>query len=135
MAGFIFGAAFLATLSLAVIQGETAGYRSPGIVAAVRAVRRGRRSSFVVTEHRSRSPMLELAMFRRPPFSGSMFVAFVAYFGTFSIFFFTALYLQVVVNASAYQTAVDFLPMAAGLILASAADRSRRRPHRRRGCR
>jgi len=48
------------------------------------------------------------------------FVAFVAYFGTFSIFFFTALYLQVVANASAYQTAVDFLPMAAVLILASA---------------
>ena len=47
-------------------------------------------------------------------------MAFAAYFGTFSIFFFTALYLQVVVEASAYQTAVDFLPMAAALILASA---------------
>jgi MFS family permease len=47
-------------------------------------------------------------------------VAFVAYFGTFSIFFFTALYLQVVANATAYQTAVDFLPMAAGLIVTSA---------------
>ena len=117
--GFVFGAAFLATLSLAVIQGETAGYRSPGIVAlfalsAVSGV------AFLVTEHRARSPMLDLSLFRRAPFSGSMFVAFVAYFGTFSIFFFTALYLQVVVNASAYQTAVDFLPMAAGLILASA---------------
>jgi EmrB/QacA subfamily drug resistance transporter len=119
VAGFIFGAAFLSTLSLAVIQGETAGYRSPGIVALF--VLSGVAGIvFVVTEHRSRSPMLDLAMFRRPPFSGSMFVAFVAYFGTFSIFFFTALYLQVVVNASAYQTAVDFLPMAAGLILASA---------------
>ena len=61
--------------------------------------------------------MLDLAMFRRPPFTGSNFVAFVAYFGTFSIFFFTALYLQVVVGASAYQAAVDFLPMAAGLII------------------
>ena len=117
--GFVFGAAFLSTLSLAVIQGETAGYRSLGIVAlfassAVCGV------AFVVSELRARSPMLDLSMFRRAPFSGSMFVAFVAYFGTFSIFFFTALYLQVVVNASAYQTAVDFLPMAAGLILASA---------------
>lgn len=117
--GFVFGAAFLSTLSLAVIQGETAGYRSPGIVALfVSSGVSG--AAFVVTEHRARSPMLDLSMFRRAPFSGSMFVAFVAYFGTFSIFFFTALYLQVVVNASAYQTAVDFLPMAAGLILASA---------------
>jgi MFS family permease len=64
--------------------------------------------------------MLDLTLFRRPPFAGSNFVAFAAYFGTFSIFFFTALYLQVVANASAYQVAVDFLPMAAGLIAASA---------------
>jgi EmrB/QacA subfamily drug resistance transporter len=117
--GFVFGAAFLSTLSLAVIQGETDGYGSSGIVAlfALSAVAF---AAFLVTEHRSRSPMLDLSMFRVPPFAGSMFVAFVAYFGTFSIFFFTALYLQVVVQASAYQTAVDFLPMAAALILASA---------------
>ena len=60
------------------------------------------------------------SLFRRPPFAGSNFVAFAAYFGTFSIFFFTALYLQVVANATAYQTAVDFIPMAGGLIIASA---------------
>ena len=78
--------------------------------------------AFVVTERRVESPMLDLTLFRRPPFAGSNFVAFVAYFGTFSIFFFTALYLQVVANASAYQTAIDFLPMAAGLIIVSALD-------------
>ncbi len=64
--------------------------------------------------------MVDLRFFRRPAFAGSNFVAFVAYFGMFAIFFFTALYLQVVANKSAYQTAVIFLPMAAGLILASA---------------
>jgi len=53
------------------------------------------------------------------PVAGSNFVAFAAYFGTFSIFFFTALYLQVVANASAYETALDFLPMAVGLIASS----------------
>ncbi len=117
--GFFFGAAFLACLSLAVIQGEDAGYASPGILAlfalcGVAAV------AFVITERRVRTPMLDLRLFRQPPFTGSNFVAFAAYFGTFSIFFFTALYLQVVVGNSAYQTAVDFLPMAAGLIIASA---------------
>src|SRR6202044_1608782 len=76
--------------------------------------------AFILVEWRSKSPMLDLRYFRRPPFVGSNFVAFVAYFGTFSIFFFTALYLQVVADASAYQTAIDFLPMAAGLIIASA---------------
>ena len=119
MLGFVFGAAFLACMSFAVIQGEDSGYTATWIVAlfvlcAVSGV------AFVVTERRVKSPMLDLTMFRRPPFAGSNFVAFVAYFGTFSIFFFTALYLQVVVGASAYQTAVDFLPMAAGLIIVSA---------------
>jgi EmrB/QacA subfamily drug resistance transporter len=117
--GFLFGAAFLACLSFAVIQGEDSGYTAPWIVTlfvlcGVSGV------AFVVTERRVNSPMLDLTMFRRPPFAGSNFVAFVAYFGTFSIFFFTALYLQVVVGASAYQAAVDFLPMAAGLIIVSA---------------
>ena len=117
--GFVFGAAFLACISFAVIQGEESGYTASWIVAlfvlcGVSAV------AFIVTERRVKSPMLDLTMFRRPPFAGSNFVAFAAYFGTFSIFFFTALYLQVVVHASAYQTAIDFLPMAAGLIIASA---------------
>ena len=117
--GFLFGAAFLACLSVAVIQGEESGYLSPGIVALF--VLCGLSGvAFVVTEHRVKSPMLDLSLFRVPPFSGSNFVAFAAYFGTFSIFFFTALYLQVVVGNSAYQTAVDFLPMAAGMIIASA---------------
>ncbi|HWF14750.1 MAG TPA: MFS transporter [Acidimicrobiales bacterium] len=117
-AGFFFGAAFLACMSFAVIQGEQSGYLSGWIVAlfvlcGVSGV------AFVITEHRVKSPMLDLSLFRRPPFSGATFVAFAAYFGTFSIFFFTALYLQVVANASAYQTAIDFLPMAAGLIIVS----------------
>ncbi len=116
--GFFFGAAFLGCISFAVIQGEQSGYTTGWIVAlfvlcGVSGV------AFVITEHRVKSPMLDLSLFRRPPFSGANFVAFAAYFGTFSIFFFTALYLQVVANASAYQTAIDFLPMAAGLIIAS----------------
>ncbi len=74
---------------------------------------------FAFAEHRVRRPILDFSLFRKAPFSGSVFVAFAAYFGTFSIFFFTALYIDVVANASAYQTAVTFLPMAAGLIVAS----------------
>ena len=117
--GWLLGALFLASISFAVIQGEESGYGASWIVALF--VLCGLSGvAFVVAERRVKSPMLDLTLFRRSPFAGSMFVAFVAYFGTFSIFFFTALYLQVVANASAYQVAVDFLPMAAGLILASA---------------
>jgi MFS family permease len=116
--GIALGALMLASAAFAVIQGELSGYGTWWIillfvVAGVTAV------IFVAVERKTRSPMLQLSLFARPPMAGSNFVAFAAYFGTFSIFFFTALYLQVVANASPYQTAVDFLPMAAGLIISS----------------
>ncbi len=56
--------------------------------------------------------MLDLRYFRVPRFDAALVVAFAVYFGTFSIFFFTALYLQEVVGYTGYRTAVLFLPMA-----------------------
>jgi EmrB/QacA subfamily drug resistance transporter len=116
--GIVLGALALASAAFAVIQGEASGYGTWWIIAlfvlsAVTAV------VFVAFERRTKSPMVLPSLFARPAMAGSNFVAFAAYFGTFSIFFFTALYLQVVANASAYQTAADFLPMAAGLIVSS----------------
>jgi EmrB/QacA subfamily drug resistance transporter len=116
--GTVLGALALAAAAFAVIQGELSGYGTWWIivlfaVAGVTAV------AFVAVERKVKSPMLKLSLFAQPPMAGSNFIAFAAYFGTFSIFFFTALYLQVVADASAYQTALDFLPMAAGLIVSS----------------
>jgi EmrB/QacA subfamily drug resistance transporter len=116
--GIVLGALALAAAAFAVIQGELSGYGSWWIivlfvVSAVTGI------AFIAVERTVKSPVLQLSLFARPPMAGSNFVAFAAYFGTFSIFFFTALYLQVVANASAYQTAIDFLPMAAGLIISS----------------
>ena len=116
--GIVLGALALATASFGIIQGEQSGYLTWWIDAFfAAAVVFG--ALFVFVEHRVRTPILELSLFRKAPFTGSVFVAFAAYFGTFSIFFFTALYIDVVVNASAYQTAVTFIPMAAALIVAS----------------
>jgi EmrB/QacA subfamily drug resistance transporter len=118
-AGIVLGAVALASASFAVIQGEQSGY-STWWISALFALSALSTAAFVVVERTVHDPMLDLSLFRRPPFAGSNFVAFAAYFGTFSIFFFTALYVQVVANASAYQTALDFIPMAGALILASA---------------
>ncbi len=116
--GMVLGALSLACGSFAVIQGEESGYATwwiillfvlSGLTAVV----------FVAVERRTKSPMVQTSLFAKPPMAGSNFAAFAAYFGIFSIFFFTALYMQVVANASAYQTAIDFLPMAAGLIISS----------------
>ncbi len=116
--GIVLGAAALASGSFAVIQGETSGYGTWWIivlfvVACVTA------AVFIAVERRTRSPIVQTSLFAKAPMAGSNFAAFAAYFGIFSIFFFTALYMQVVANASPFQTAIDFLPMAAGLIISS----------------
>jgi MFS family permease len=60
-----------------------------------------------------------LGFFRRKSFTGAAFIAFASYFSIFSIFFFVALYLEVVASVSAYGLALDFLPMLGGIVVAS----------------
>jgi EmrB/QacA subfamily drug resistance transporter len=118
-AGMLLGGAALGSVSFAIIQGEISGYGAWWIIALFSAsIALG--IAFLVVERSRSSPMIDLALFRKPPFLGSNIVAFATFFGTFSIFFFTALYVQVVITQSAYQTALDFLPMAVALILGSA---------------
>lgn len=118
-AGMLLGGAALGAVSFAIIQGEISGYGAWWIVVLfASSVVFG--VAFFLVERGRASPMLDLALFRKRPFVGSNAVAFATFFGTFSIFFFTALYVQVVITQSAYQTALDFLPMAVSLILGSA---------------
>jgi MFS family permease len=109
--GQLLGIGTLGCAIVAVIQGENDGFASPGIltlfsIAAVCGV------AFVLVEPRVRMPLLDLRYFRRPRFSAALAVAFTIYFGMFSIFFFTALYLQEVGTYSGYKTAALFAPMA-----------------------
>ncbi|MGW4248697.1 SLAC1 family transporter, partial [Nocardia sp. NPDC004722] len=57
----------------------------------------------------------------RAPVRAALGVAFAVYFGVFSIFFFTALYLQVMIHYSALRTAGVFAPMAAAIVVGSLA--------------
>ncbi|MHB8244100.1 MAG: MFS transporter [Acidimicrobiales bacterium] len=117
--GFLLGAGTLASATFAVIAGETAGYRSWWIItlfaASVLAL-----ILFIPVERRAENPILNVRFFRNGAFAGSTFVAFATYFGVFSIFFFVALYLEVVGSQSGYKVALDFLPMAGAMIVASA---------------
>ena len=49
---------------------------------------------FVLYERTVAHPILDVSFFKRSAFAGANVVAFCTYFGTFSIFFFVALYLQ-----------------------------------------
>jgi EmrB/QacA subfamily drug resistance transporter len=104
--------------TLAVIDGESAGYANGGIVALFIACGLGA-IGFIVTEHRASSPMLDPRAFRTPAYASALGVAFALFFGIFSIFFFTALYLESVIGFSAYRAAGEFGPMAITLVAAS----------------
>jgi len=116
--GFFFGAVVLGTATFACIQGELSGYES-GWVMTLFIVSFLTVPVFYLAEKHAKDPMLEMGFFRRKSFSGSAFIAFASYFSIFSIFFFVALYLEVVVSVSAYGLALDFLPLLGGIVVAS----------------
>ncbi len=108
--GFMLGAATLSALIFAVITAETAGFAAPAVtsllsVSAIAGV------AFLWWERRAAHPLLDLRYLRVPRFLAANIVAFCAYFSTFAVFFFTALYLAEVVGYSGYEIAAAFLPM------------------------
>jgi EmrB/QacA subfamily drug resistance transporter len=116
--GFLLGAVALGSLTFAIILGETAGYRTWWIdllfFFALAAA-----GTFVRAERRAKNPVLNVRYFKKPAFAGSSIIAFTAYFGTFAIFFMVALYLQVVVSVSPLGLALDFVPLAVGMVAAA----------------
>jgi EmrB/QacA subfamily drug resistance transporter len=118
--GFILGPIALGTIVFAIIVGEgQAGYTAPYVLALF-AIGVVTMALFVFVETKVKAPMLRIQYMKKPAFGGSLAIAFATYFGVFSIFFLTALYLQVVLGYTAYRTAALFVPMALGMILASA---------------
>ena len=120
LAGFVLVSGFLGCGIFAVIYGETSGYGTDWIIALF-VLSGVSLLGFVVAELRARQPMLNLAYLRNPGVSGPLVVAFAIYFGIFSIFFFTALYLEEVVGYSGYRTAAQFGFMAGAMVIGSLA--------------
>ena len=117
--GLALGALGLSAAIYGVIAGEDSGYGTWWVLslfglAVVCA------ALFVRVERRSENPVLDLRFFRSRTFAGANVVAFATYFGVFAIFFFVALYLQVIAGFSGYRTALQFLPMTVAMIGTSA---------------
>jgi EmrB/QacA subfamily drug resistance transporter len=117
-AGTVLGAGALATFVFAIIDAEGAGFGATAVIlllcaSAVLAV------AFFWRERRAANPLLDLRYLRIPQFTTANITAFCTYFGTFAVFFFTALYLVEVVGASGFRLAVVFLPMTVLMIVAS----------------
>ncbi len=116
--GFILATLALSLATFATISGETMGYRSSTVL-SLYAVAGLSFIIYFVVESRTAFPMLNVEWIKNRAFSGSAVVAFTSYFSIFSIFFFVALYLEIVSAIGPYTLALDFLPMLAGMVIAS----------------
>ncbi|HEY1826067.1 MAG TPA: MFS transporter [Acidimicrobiales bacterium] len=116
--GFILAAIALGCATYATIAGETWGYYSSGVLTLYCVAGLSFLAYFVV-ESNTAYPMLNVRWVTNRAFAGSTVIAFTSYFAIFSIFFFVALYLEVVAAVSAYSLAVDFLPLLGGMVAAS----------------
>ncbi len=116
--GAVFGAVALASLIFAVIDAESSGFGSTEVITlfCVSAVFA---AAFLWQESRAPHPLLDLRFLRIPQFATPNIVAFCAYFATFAIFFFAALFLEEVAGYDGGQIATVFLPMTILMILAS----------------
>ena len=74
--------------------------------------------AFVEVERRAPDPVLKLEFLRNPTFTSANVVAFATNLAVFSVFFFTALYLQLISNFSGYQIALVFTSLAVAMIVA-----------------
>jgi EmrB/QacA subfamily drug resistance transporter len=116
--GTFLGAAAISSIAFAVILAESSGFSSPTVIGLL-ALCVASIAGFIFWEHKAAHPLLDLKFLRVPQFLTANVLAFCAYFATFAVFFFTALYLEEVVGDSGYQIAELFLPMMVLMVLAS----------------
>jgi EmrB/QacA subfamily drug resistance transporter len=118
IAGTVLGAAALTAFVFAIIGGESAGFGSPSVILLL-CLSALAAAAFFWRESRTAHPLLDLHFLRVPAFLTANIVAFCAYFATFAVFFFSALYLQEVAGFTGYRIALLFLPMTILMIVSS----------------
>jgi len=116
--GLLTSAVALFALTYALIEGESKGWTSAGILTAF-AVAAAGAAAFLLLENRSAEPMVDLSFFRIRAFSGGLVSMGLWAFGVFGIYFFTAIYLQNVLGFSPTTAGAGFVPMA--LVMATVA--------------
>jgi EmrB/QacA subfamily drug resistance transporter len=102
------GSLFL--LVFALVRGNDKGWGSTQIVAFL-AASLVLLVLFVIVERVQERPMLDLALFRRPAFTGANIVAFALSGSIFAMFLYLTLYIQDVLGFSPLQAGLRFLPI------------------------
>ena len=110
LAGLLTSGGGLLALVYALIEANHYGWASLttlGLFAGAGLLLAG----FALVEHRSRRPMLDLALFRRRTFAGANIAALLVSLAMFGIFFFVSLYMQNILRYTPVHTGIVFLPM------------------------
>jgi EmrB/QacA subfamily drug resistance transporter len=106
----------LTALVLALIEANSWGWGSPGIVALL-AVSVVGLVAFVALERRVRVPMVDLPLFASRNFVGTNIVALVVTFAMMAQFFFVTLYMQDILGYSPVEAGLRFLPATLMIVL------------------
>jgi predicted MFS family arabinose efflux permease len=119
-AGQVLLSAGLFVLVLLLLRGNTDGWGSLRILGlgAAAVVLLG---VFVLVEHRRAEPMLPLAMFRNPSFTGAQVAAFAISGSFFALFFYCTVYLQAVLHLTPIRAGLVYLPSSALVFVVSGA--------------
>jgi EmrB/QacA subfamily drug resistance transporter len=102
------GALFL--LVLALLRGNEEGWASSMIVSLFTGSA-ALLLAFIAVERRVREPMLPLALFKRPSFTGVQLAAFAVSASTFAMFLYLTLYLQNYLGLSPLEAGLRYLPI------------------------
>jgi EmrB/QacA subfamily drug resistance transporter len=99
-------------LVLGLLRGNGEGWSSPEIVGSL-AGGAALLAAFAAIELRSRSPLLDLRLFRVPAFTGASIASFAVAASVFSMLLYVVLYLQNVLGHSPLEAGLRLLPITA----------------------
>jgi EmrB/QacA subfamily drug resistance transporter len=108
----------LASLIYALIESNQKSF-TDGIVLGCFAAAAVLLAAFVLAERRSRHPMFDLGLFRKPTFSGGAVAAFTLSASIFAMLLYLVLYLQDILGYSALGTGVRLTLMSGGVLVAA----------------
>jgi DHA2 family methylenomycin A resistance protein-like MFS transporter len=110
--GQVLGIVALAAVTAAVIEAKPLGF-TYGLVPALAVIGIAAAVAFIWQESRAPQPMLPLALFRSPAFSGAVAYGAIVNLTYYGAVFVLSLYLQRVLNYSPVSAGLAFLPLTA----------------------
>jgi MFS family permease len=104
----------LVVLVYAIVKAEDFGWGS-GRTLGLAAIALALLAAFVVIERRSKAPLIRLGIFRVRSLAGANTVLLLVVCGLFAFFFFSSLYVQLILGYSPLEAGLAFLPVTVGI--------------------